>query len=140
MADVRRTEPALVSVVVPVHNDAGVLRSQLECLTAQDYEGAWEVVIADNGSTDLARRCRPRLKALTLVDSGPRRGHPAPRNAGAKAVLPGVRVPDPAGLLRPCRRGGADHRRAGGRVDVTGAVGTIVRDGVNGIVVDPPGR
>ena len=74
------------------------------------------MVTADNGSTDLARRYRPRFKALTLVDSGPRRGHPAPRNAGAKAVLPGVRVPDPAGLLRPCRRGGADHRRAGGGV------------------------
>ena len=90
MADVRRTEPALVSVVVPVHNDAGVLRSQLECLTAQDYEGAWEVVIADNGSTDgstdVARAHADRFSRLVIVNASARRGVCFARNMGADAA------------------------------------------------------
>ena len=77
-------------MVIPVYNAAATLAEQLEALSAQQFDEDWEVVIADNGSTDgtadLIRGYRPRFKALTLVDSGPRRGHSAPRNAGAKAA------------------------------------------------------
>jgi glycosyltransferase involved in cell wall biosynthesis len=48
------------------------------------------VVVADNGSTDgttdLARRYRDRFSAFTFVGGGLRRGHSAPRNAGANAA------------------------------------------------------
>jgi glycosyltransferase involved in cell wall biosynthesis len=48
------------------------------------------VVIVDNGSSDgtadLARGYRQRFKAFTLIDGGSRRGHSAPRNAGANAA------------------------------------------------------
>jgi glycosyltransferase involved in cell wall biosynthesis len=85
-----RSRPRCVSVVIPAFNAAATLAEQLEALSAQQYEDDWEVVIADNGSTDgtagLARRYRPRFKALTLVDGGPRRGHSSPRNAGATAA------------------------------------------------------
>ena len=77
-------------MVIPAYNAAATLAEQLEALAGQQYEDDWEVVIADNGSTDgtadIARRYLPRFKALTLVDGGPRRGHSAPRNAGAKAA------------------------------------------------------
>jgi glycosyltransferase involved in cell wall biosynthesis len=85
-----RSRPRSISVVIPAYNAAATLAEQLEALSAQRYEGDWEVVIADNGSTDgtagLARRYRPRFKALALVDGGPRRGHSSPRNAGATAA------------------------------------------------------
>jgi GT2 family glycosyltransferase len=77
-------------VVIPAYNAAATLAEQLEALSAQQYEDDWEVVIADNASTDgtadLARQYGPRFKALTVVDGGPRRGHSAPRNAGANAA------------------------------------------------------
>jgi glycosyltransferase involved in cell wall biosynthesis len=77
-------------VVVPAYNAAATLAEQLEALAAQRYDGDWELVIVDNGSTDgtadLARRYRQRFKALTLVDGGSRRGHSAPRNAGVTAA------------------------------------------------------
>ena len=44
------------------------------------------MVIATDGTADIARRYAPRFKAPTVVDGGPRRGHSAPRNAGAKAA------------------------------------------------------
>jgi glycosyltransferase involved in cell wall biosynthesis len=85
-----RSQPRSVSVVVPAYNAAATLAEQLEALAIQQYKDDWEVVIADNGSTDgtadVARRYRPRFKAFTLIDGGPRRGHSSPRNAGAKAA------------------------------------------------------
>jgi cellulose synthase/poly-beta-1,6-N-acetylglucosamine synthase-like glycosyltransferase len=85
-----RPRPSLVSVIVPAYNAAATLTEQLEALSVQRYEGDWELVIVDNGSTDgtadLARRYRQRFKTFRLVDGGSRRGHSAPRNAGAIAA------------------------------------------------------
>jgi glycosyltransferase involved in cell wall biosynthesis len=41
-----------VSVVVPNLNGAATLPDQLEALAGQTYTGDWEVILADNGSTD----------------------------------------------------------------------------------------
>ena len=46
------------TVVIPVLNGAGSLRRQLEAIEAQDYDGAWEVVVVDNGSDDGTVRSR----------------------------------------------------------------------------------
>jgi len=85
-----RPRPTSISVVIPAYNAAATLGEQLEALSAQQCEDDWEVVIADNGSTDgtvaIARDFNERFKALTIVDSGLRRGHSAPRNAGAGAA------------------------------------------------------
>jgi glycosyltransferase involved in cell wall biosynthesis len=85
-----RPRPSRVSVVIPAYNAAATLAEQLEALAAQEYDGDWEVVVADNRSTDgtpdLARRYRDRFKALIVVDGGSRRGHSVPRNAGARAA------------------------------------------------------
>jgi glycosyltransferase involved in cell wall biosynthesis len=85
-----RPRPSLLSVVIPAYNAAATLADQLEALAAQRYEGDWELVIVDNGSTDgtadVARRYRQRFKAFSVVDGGSRRGHSAPRNAGAIAA------------------------------------------------------
>lgn len=42
----------LLSVVIPCKNSAQVLGLQLEALRAQHFDEPWEVIVADNGSTD----------------------------------------------------------------------------------------
>ncbi len=85
-----RQRPSSVSVIVPAYNAAATLAEQLEALAAQRFDGDWELVIVDNGSSDgtadLARHYGKRFSAFTLVDGGSRRGHSAPRNAGAVAA------------------------------------------------------
>ena len=41
-----------VSVIVATYNRAAYLRLALACLGRQDFHGDWEIVVADDGSTD----------------------------------------------------------------------------------------
>ena len=41
-----------ISAVVATYNRADYLRISLACLSAQDYEGQWQIIVADDGSTD----------------------------------------------------------------------------------------
>ena len=41
-----------LSVVVATYNRADYLQICLACLGAQDYEGRWQIIVADDGSTD----------------------------------------------------------------------------------------
>ena len=82
--------PALVSVVLPVRNGAAVIARQLDALAAQTYVGPWEVVIADNGSTDgtaaVVAGWSDRLPGLRVVDAGARPGVGPARNVGTWAA------------------------------------------------------
>jgi glycosyltransferase involved in cell wall biosynthesis len=42
----------LLSVIIPAYNAADTLGVQLDALKAQDYNGDWEIVVVNNGSTD----------------------------------------------------------------------------------------
>lgn len=79
-----------VSVVVPVLNGMPLLEDQLRALVTQDYARPYEVVIADNGSTDgtiaLAESWSARHPTVRLVDASARRGAPAARNLGVDAA------------------------------------------------------
>ena len=80
---------SLVSVVIPARNAAGTLPFQLEALRRQDHDGDWEVVVADDGSTDGTGAVAAAFGAslpVRVVDTGPRRGPAAARNAGARAA------------------------------------------------------
>jgi glycosyltransferase involved in cell wall biosynthesis len=83
----KRPEPGLVSVVIPVRNGEPHLAEQLAALSSQTYRGRWEVVLANNGSTDqtveIARRWAPRLPQLRIVDAGDSPSLNRARNAGA---------------------------------------------------------
>jgi glycosyltransferase involved in cell wall biosynthesis len=83
----RVPSPELISVVVPLLNDAEHLPAQLEALASQDYTGRWEVVIADNGSTDgseqLARRALGTVPGGRLVRAHGVRSAGHARNVGA---------------------------------------------------------
>jgi len=41
-----------LSVLVATYNRADYLRISLACLGAQDYAGEWQIIVADDGSTD----------------------------------------------------------------------------------------
>jgi len=41
-----------ISAVVATYNRADYLRISLACLAAQDYAGEWQIIVADDGSTD----------------------------------------------------------------------------------------
>jgi glycosyltransferase involved in cell wall biosynthesis len=78
------------SVVIPALNAAEVIGEQLDALSRQTYEGDWEVVLVDNGSTDGTAAaamaqvgCLPRLR---VIDASQRRSHTFARNTGAAAA------------------------------------------------------
>lgn len=83
------TEVELVSVVVPMRDSEATIADQLEALANQDYKGDFEVVVADNGSTDggpdIVRAFVARLPDLRLVDASARRGAAHARNVGTTA-------------------------------------------------------
>ena len=82
-----RSRPNSITVVVPAYNAVATLAEQLDALAAQQYEGDWEVVVVDNGSTDgtadLARRYAQRFPAFGA--GTPPRATPGPRLPGANS-------------------------------------------------------
>jgi glycosyltransferase involved in cell wall biosynthesis len=91
----RRLRPALsgtplASVVVPVRNAAMEIDRQLAALAGQSSRAPWEVIVADNGSSDDTREraeaWRGRLPSLTVLDASARRGVAHARNVGIRAA------------------------------------------------------
>lgn len=80
----------MISVIVPVRNGMPWLDHQLRALAGQRCDEPWEVVVADNGSTDgsrtLVRDWADRCHAIRSVDASALRGAPAARNAGVRAT------------------------------------------------------
>jgi len=84
---------SLISVVVPVLNGLPWLEDQLEALSRQDFDQPWELIIADNGSSDGSvglverwisdRRTAPLCTPL-LTDASATKGPAAARNAGVR--------------------------------------------------------
>jgi glycosyltransferase involved in cell wall biosynthesis len=79
-----------LSVIIPCYNAADTLGTQLEALANQEWSGLWEVIIADNGSTDetvaIAKTYNDRLPGLRVIDASSRQGAAAARNIGAQAA------------------------------------------------------
>jgi glycosyltransferase involved in cell wall biosynthesis len=80
----------LVSVVVPAYNAGATIADQLRALAAQQLPGPFEVIVADNGSTDdtvaVVERCGAEFSAVRLVDASGRRGPAHARNVGFGAA------------------------------------------------------
>ena len=86
----KHVNPPVLSVIVPVRNAVATLGEQLEALARQGHDGAWEVVVADNGSTDgspeLAASWQDKLPALRVIDASGCPGVGATRNAAARVA------------------------------------------------------
>ena len=80
----------MISVVVPVLDGLPWLEEQLAALCAQECPQPWEIVVADNGSTDgtveAARSWVEHCANLRVVDASARAGPAAARNIGAQAA------------------------------------------------------
>jgi glycosyltransferase involved in cell wall biosynthesis len=79
-----------LSVVIPCLNAARTIADQLEALCAQQWSRPWEIVVADNGSSDgsqaIVESYTGRLPDLRLVDASDGRGAAHARNVGAEAA------------------------------------------------------
>lgn len=89
-ASCERKRPVLVSVIIPALNASDTIDDQLRGLATQSYRGAWELLIADNGSTDATvARCErwgDRIPNLRIIDASDRNGAGHARNRGAEAA------------------------------------------------------
>lgn len=79
-----------ISLVIAAYNAAETIGAELDALAEQTFEGAWEVLVCDNGSTDetaaVAASYADSLPVLRVVDASAVRGPGAARNAGAAAA------------------------------------------------------
>jgi GT2 family glycosyltransferase len=71
-------------------NGADVIGEQLTALARQQWHRPWEVIVADNGSTDgtaaLVEKHKAQLPQLRVVDAAGKRGAAHARNVGASAA------------------------------------------------------
>lgn len=76
--------------MVPCLNEEGTIGAQLSALERQEWVRPWEVIVADNGSTDGSVRVvegyRGRLPGLRVVDASDERGQAHALNVGARAA------------------------------------------------------
>ena len=76
----------LCSVVIPTYNGAHVISEQLEALVGQLSAPPFEVVVADNRSTDdlaaVIRQWQARLPRLRIIDASRGQGVSVARNVG----------------------------------------------------------
>ncbi|MCB0983574.1 MAG: glycosyltransferase [Ilumatobacter sp.] len=81
----------VASVVVPAYNAAATIGEQLAALRRQRGDITYDVIVADNGSSDETaaevRRWMAGWPALRLVDAASRRGSAYARNVGAAQAV-----------------------------------------------------
>jgi glycosyltransferase involved in cell wall biosynthesis len=79
-----------LSIVVPCRNAAKTIGLQLESLSRQQWHDTWEVIVADNGSSDGTRdvvaRYYGRVPGLRLIDASARRGAAHARNVAVRTA------------------------------------------------------
>src|SRR4051812_37521166 len=82
--------PVDLSVVIAARDAESTLGEQLRALEAQEWDGTWEVLVVDNGSTDgtvdVVRRAATGWPALRLVPATNGVGPAYARNVGARAA------------------------------------------------------
>lgn len=79
-----------LSVIIPCYNAAATLGAQLASIAAQVCGSPWEVLVADNGSSDdsraIALSYAASIPGLRVVDASAKRGAAHARNTGAAAA------------------------------------------------------
>jgi glycosyltransferase involved in cell wall biosynthesis len=87
----RAARPVELSVVVAAYNAADTIEAQLRALLGQEWDGLWEVVIADNGSSDgtgdIVGRVADGDARVRIVDASDLAGAGHARNVGVREAL-----------------------------------------------------
>lgn len=133
--------PVEISVVIPARNVESVIAAQLEALCEQDYGGAWELVVADNRSTDatveVARSFATRLP-LRVIDASRVAGVSYARNlalaetSGESIVFLDADDVADRRLLGVYARRLREEGFLGGRLDHAGLNDIVTRHGLDG--------
>lgn len=80
-----------LSVIIPCLNGALTIGALLEALRNQWWSKPWEIILADNGSTDetldIVERYKNCMPNLRIVDASDRKGAAHARNVGAATSL-----------------------------------------------------
>jgi len=77
----------MISVIVPAYNSGKTIEGCLKSLLNQDYKGKYEIIVADDGSTDGTEEIvRKFPKSKVRLIKLPHRGPAAARNGGAKSA------------------------------------------------------
>jgi glycosyltransferase involved in cell wall biosynthesis len=136
-----------LSVVIPCRNGAATLGTQLRALVLQQAAGEWEIIVADNGSTDgtanVVSSFISSVVPIRMVDASRAQGINHARNEGVRAargryilLCDADDIVDPGWLLamRAAFAGGADLvggslRRARGR-KVADTLDTGIQNGL----------
>ncbi len=84
-----------ISIVVPCFNEGKFIGQALHALLAQDFTDSYEIIVADNGSSDntrsVVREIQQNHTDIRLIDASDRRGAAHARNSGV-AVAQGRAV------------------------------------------------
>jgi glycosyltransferase involved in cell wall biosynthesis len=75
-----------VSVVIPVFNNEATVGRAIDSALAQQFDGGFEVIVVNDGSTDGTRAVMEKFGDRIAVIDQPRRGVSAARNAGTRAA------------------------------------------------------
>lgn len=80
-----------LSVIIPCYNAAETIAVQLDALAQQEWSGSWEIIFANNNSTDASAQIAMKYKEdqlpqLRIIDASSRQGQPYALNVGAKAA------------------------------------------------------
>ncbi|MBK8899806.1 MAG: glycosyltransferase [Anaerolineaceae bacterium] len=79
-----------LSIIIPCYNGAKTLAAQLDALAEQTWDQPWELILADNGSSDnsraIAERYTGKISNLQILDASAKRGASYARNVGVAAA------------------------------------------------------
>jgi glycosyltransferase involved in cell wall biosynthesis len=82
--------PVTLSIVIPCLNAVDTIGDQLEALANQTWDQPFEVIVADNGSTDgsldVVEAYRDKMPNLRIVDASGKRGSAHARNEGVRVA------------------------------------------------------
>lgn len=79
-----------INVIIPCLNAADTIGDTLDALIEQSWPADWEVIIADNGSTDalgpVVAPFKTKIPSLRIIDAAAKRGAAYARNLAVKAA------------------------------------------------------
>lgn len=82
-----------ISVVIACYNGEATIAETLDALVSQEWDGGWEIILSDNGSTDFSVEIFKKIAdahpeiPMRVVDASQRQGQPHALNTGVKAAL-----------------------------------------------------
>ncbi len=80
-----------LSVIIPCLNAEATISLQLEALASQQWSHPWELIVADNGSSDnsveIALKFEKRFTSFRVIDASGRKTASYPRNVAARAAI-----------------------------------------------------